>query len=156
MGTISETNAARQEQRPSQEQAPMLSGLLDGAGALASGACAVHCVLCAFLPGILAAVGVSWIGSDAFEWGATIVAAVFAAAAALAGWRIHQSVHAVSLLGTGIFVLLLARVLEGSVGHTMGSMVGILSGAVLVAGHLSSIRASRLCKPSCRASCGAS
>jgi hypothetical protein len=115
---------------------------IDGLGTLASGACAVHCVLSAILPEALAAVGLGALLGQELEWGFTFAALAFAAAALSVGWRKHRSRPVVALLGGGIVALLLARLLEGA-GEMICISLSVLGGALLVIGHLSNMRASR-------------
>jgi hypothetical protein len=115
---------------------------IDRLGTLASGACAVHCVLSASLPEAIAAVGLGALLGHELEWGFTFAALVLAAAALILGWRKHRSRPAVALLGGGIIALLLARLLEGAAEIACISL-SIFGGALLVTGHLSNIRASR-------------
>lgn len=115
---------------------------IDRLGTLASGACAVHCVLNAILPEAIAAVGLGALLGHELEWGFTFAALVFAATALVLGWRKHRSRPVVALLGGGIVTLVLARFLEGT-GEVVCISLSLLGGALLVAGHLSNIRASR-------------
>jgi hypothetical protein len=115
---------------------------IDRLGALASGACAVHCVLSAILPEALAAVGLGALLGQELEWCFTFAALVFAATALSVGWRKHRSRPVVALLGGGIVALLLAHLLEGA-GEMVCISLSVLGGALLVTGHLSNIRASR-------------
>lgn len=116
---------------------------VDRLGALASSACAAHCVISAFLPQALAAVGLGILLGHEAEWGLTLVALCFAAAALYLGWRKHHSALVATTLGLGSVALLLARVLEDSIAEPAGIALSVLAGAALVFGHFSSIRASR-------------
>jgi hypothetical protein len=116
---------------------------VDRFGALASTACAVHCVLSASLPEALAALGLSALLGDDTEWAFTLCALAAASGALLLGWRKHRSPRVVSTLGAGIALLLLARLLEDWVGESVGTVLSVLAGVVLVVGHLSNIGASR-------------
>lgn len=116
---------------------------IDRLGALASSACAVHCVLGAVLPEALAAFGLGALFGHEAEWSLTLAAIFFAATALILGFRKHRSRLVVSLLAAGIATLVLARLLEESAGETFGIALSLLAGVVLVAGHLLNIRASR-------------
>lgn len=115
---------------------------IDRLGTLASGACAVHCALNAILPEAIAAVGLGALLGHEIEWGFTFAALALAASALIVGWRKHHSRPVLALLGGGIVALLLARILEGA-GETVCISLSVLGGALLVAGHLSNIRAAR-------------
>ena len=90
---------------------------LDGLGKFASGLCAVHCALCAFLPGLFALIGLEILVGHEAEWGFTIVAIVFALGALLIGFRKHQSPRIAALFAVGIIGLLGSRFLEEMEGH---------------------------------------
>lgn len=90
-----------------------------------------------------AALGVSWFTGHAAERGFTLVAIGFACTVLIVGWRVHHSSRAAALLGAGALALFLARIIEASGLRGIGASVGILAGAVLVAGHVTSMRASR-------------
>lgn len=117
---------------------------VDRVGTLASAACALHCAMCALLPGVFATLGLGALLGHEAEWGFTLVAVVFAAAALFLGWRRHRSFIVVLALGAGIAGLLLARVLEESGVHGMGTILGVGAGVALVVGHLSNLKFSRL------------
>jgi hypothetical protein len=115
---------------------------IDRLGVLASGACAVHCVLSGLVPEALAAAGVGALLGHEFEWGFMLAALVFAGAALVTGWQKHRSLLVVALLAGGISALLLARLLEGA-SDVVCMSVSTVAGALLVAGHISNIYASR-------------
>jgi hypothetical protein len=120
---------------------------VDRIGALASAACTVHCVVTAFLPQALAAVGLGVLLGHEAEWGFTLVAFVFAATALSLGFTKHRSSRVAVTLGFGIVLLLLARLLEELVAEPAGMALSVLAGATLVFGHLSNLRASRRAQP---------
>ncbi|MFT6397077.1 MAG: hypothetical protein ACJAYU_001823 [Bradymonadia bacterium] len=90
---------------------------VDRFGAAASGLCAVHCAVCAFLPAALAALGLGYLLGHTAEWVFTLIAVSFAAAALVYGWRSHRSLSVVVLLGVGIIGLLASRGLEMGSDH---------------------------------------
>lgn len=115
---------------------------IDRFGTMASTACAVHCVLNAALPNLLAALGLRALLGHEAEWVFTAAAIAFGCAALVLGWRNHHSRRVVALLGGGIAALLLARLLEEA-GEAVCMSLSVIGGALLIAGHLSNIRASR-------------
>ncbi|MEM7160169.1 MAG: MerC domain-containing protein [Myxococcota bacterium] len=144
----------------------------DPIGIAASGLCAVHCVICAALPGVLGLLGLEVLLGPRVEWGFTIVAIIFASLSLGYGWRHHRSPWIAAALLLGMLGLLTARVLEEDHAapdehadhashddhagddaapqshrhdgdHVFGAWLGALSGLVLVGGHLWTIRASR-------------
>lgn len=139
---------------------------VDRVGALASTVCAVHCAVCALLPVAFGALGLGFLLGHEAEWVFTLVAIVFATAALTAGWRRHRSRGVALLLLVGIAGLLVSRGVEqagdahadgghehahaldhddGEAGHLVGTIVGVVAGLSLVAGHLLSLRATRRC-----------
>ena len=90
---------------------------VDVLGKFASGICAIHCALCAFLPGIFALIGLEILVGHEAEWGFTIVAITFALGAMLLGFKRHQSPRIALLFAVGIIGLLGSRFLEEMEGH---------------------------------------
>ncbi len=114
-------------------------------GVVASAACAAHCVACAVMPSLLAALGlVTLIGYEA-EWLFTGIAAVFALGALAAGLRSHGSRLPAAVLGLGVVILILARLCEEWHLGSIGVALSVLAGMTLVVGHISNLRASRRC-----------
>jgi hypothetical protein len=152
-----------------------VSARLDRMGALASGVCAAHCAICAWLPTAFGAVGLGLFLGHEDEWVFTLVAVAFATGALLVSWRRHQSVAVAGLLALGIAGLLASRGLEiGWAGsahhehpgeahrpsiqhaashvapenptHRAGTAVGVLAGLLLISGHVLNLRASQRCR----------
>lgn len=115
---------------------------LDRAGVLASLVCAVHCALCAALPGLVATLGLAVVFGEAFEWSFSVVAMTLASGGLILAWNRRRSALALSALAVGITGLLAARFLEEAGVHGVGTTIGVLSGIGLVLGHLLNIRAS--------------
>ena len=155
---------------------PPSAGRTDPIGVAASSLCAVHCVLCAALPGVLSVMGLEVLFGPSVEWGFTIVAIAFASMSLGFGWRHHRSPWIAAALLFGMTALLASRLLEDhhepaahadadheaetghhhgheseghDDGHVFGAWLGTLGGLVLVGGHLSTIRASRRRDPCC-------
>lgn len=119
-----------------------MSGI-DRAGVVASSACAIHCAVGALLPGVLSAVGLTMLLSHEAEWALTAVAVAFAGAALLVGWRRHRSTAVAGALAGGIVGLVAARLVEEAGVHGLGMALALIGGAILVAGHIANIRATR-------------
>lgn len=115
----------------------------DGFGAFASGTCAIHCVICALIPGALAAVGLGALLGHRAEWGLAIIAIIFAGVAAYLGWKNHASYPVVVALLGGAAGLLLARVLEMVGLLAVAPVIGIASSVLLVGGHIANLRESK-------------
>ena len=116
---------------------------LDRFGALASGLCAVHCATSAFLPSLLAAAGLSALLGHEAEWAFTLLAIGVAGAAMFLSLRADRATWIVVAFAVGIGGLLTSRLAEEAEAHTLGTVVGILSGLLLVLAHLANIRAIR-------------
>ena len=91
---------------------------VDRIGAFASTLCAIHCVICAFLPLAFAFLGLDILMDHNFEWGLTLFALVFAVFALYLGWQTHRTPYILTLLLVGITGLFIARGLEGEHGHS--------------------------------------
>ena len=116
----------------------------DRLGALASGACAVHCAISALLPSAFAAIGLGALLGHEAEWVFTVIAIALAAAAFFYGWRKHKSAKVGVAFMLGISGLLLARLLEeNGAWQGAGPGIGASAGAVLILGHMWNLRESR-------------
>lgn len=116
----------------------------DRAGIIASTVCAVHCVLVAALPTVLSGLGLGALIGHEAEWAFTLVAIGIAAFVFALTWRREGSRAVKALLVAGIAGLLGARFAEElDAGHEVGMAIGIGAGALLVTGHILSIRANR-------------
>lgn len=82
-------------------------GLLnaDGAGLIASVACAIHCAAMPLVIGYLPMLGLSWLANESFHQVMAAVCFVLAASAFWPGWRKHGSL-APALIGTAGVALL--------------------------------------------------
>ena len=116
---------------------------VDWAGVLASTLCAIHCAVCALLPGAIAAIGLTFALEEAAEWGLSAVAVLIAAVALVIGWRRHRSWTTVVAFAVAMAGLFLARYLEEAGASSFGSAVGVVSGLGLIGGHILNMRASR-------------
>ena len=116
---------------------------VDKAGVVSSTVCAVHCASTAAAPSLIAALGLSVLVGPAFEWGFTALAILLAAAALVIGWRRHQTVSVAMVLVAGIVGLVLGRLLEAMDYHDIGTVMSIVAGLALVAGHIGGLRATR-------------
>lgn len=78
-----------------------LNRRLDRFGALASGACAVHCAMLPFVAASLPLVGLGVLASEAFELSFIALALALAAVSLAAGWLRHRSLKPAAWLGLG-------------------------------------------------------
>ncbi len=134
----------------------------DRMGAVASSLCAAHCAIGALLPAAFSVFGASFLLNEEVEWLFTGIAITFAAIALWQGWKRHRSPVVALLLGLGITGMLASRFIEEASGHHhghheahaegehhspfgAGTVVGVLAGALLVAGHIKNVQARRRC-----------
>ncbi len=89
----------------------------DRFGATGSTLCLIHCFISAFIPSILAVLGVDAVLNSQFEWGFTAVAVGFALLALWSGYQKHNSKIIVFAFVLGISGLILSRVIEETSGH---------------------------------------
>lgn len=109
----------------------------------ASGACAVHCLLVAWAPNLLVALGLATMATHEVEWGLTLLAFGFASWALVVGWRRHRSWAIAAAFAAGLAGLLAARWLEET-GREAGAAVAIFAGGALAIAHMANARAHRL------------
>lgn len=112
---------------------------LDGAGAVCSTVCAVHCASSAMAPGVLAVLGVGALAGPALEWGFTVAAILFAILALIVGWGRHRNPYLALLFVAGIAGLGLGRWLEMLELHHAGPAASIAAGLSLIAAHSTAI-----------------
>ena len=89
----------------------------DRFGTVASGMCALHCAMCAFLPVIFSVLGLGFLLSEQTEWLFSIVAILFGVGALILGWRQHGSKKAASFIILGVLGIMASRGMEMSSGH---------------------------------------
>ena len=121
----------------------------DNIGKYASLLCAIHCGICALVPGAFTLLGMDILLDHEAEWTFTIFAIVFALGALVVGWLKHRSLLIAGLFTLGITSLLASRFLEEAGGDTLGTSVGILAGVLLLVTHLNNSAASSSCEASC-------
>lgn len=103
----------------------------------------MHCAIVWLLPGALTALGLGVLLGHEAEWIMTALAVGFAATALVVSWRHRRSARIVTLLGVGIAGIFFSRFLEEQGFELWGTVVGVASGAVLVAGHIIGLRMGR-------------
>lgn len=96
---------------------PVHAPQVDRIGALASGACAVHCALGVLLPAGIGVAGLDVLLGHRSEGIVTVVAVILAATALYLGWPRHRSLPVAALFVVGIFGLISARALEMGSDH---------------------------------------
>ncbi len=95
--------------------------MLDRLGMIGSSLCALHCLACAFLPGLLGILGLGALLGSGAEWGFTAFTILIASLALWVGFRRHRSLKVATLFLVGIAGLLLSRAIEESSEHPLAA-----------------------------------
>ena len=141
--------------------------------------CAVHCGICAFIPGVLGFLGLGLLNSSEAEWGFTIVTVAVATLAFGLGYRRHRDKKLATLFLVGTLALFTSRFIEENGHHhheesaqpvaaslapsiseadhhheaidlhLLGALVGISGGLFVAAAHLLNARAVACCNGTC-------
>ena len=109
---------------------------LDHTGTFVGSLCAIHCLICAVAPGVLALVGLSILHSHAAEWFMAALTIGIGVTAAILGYRVHRSGRVVLRFAAACALLVAARVIEGWELHTLGTSVAVMGGLLIVWAHL--------------------
>ena len=122
-----------------------ISRYLDTLGALASTACAVHCLLTPLVIAALPLLGVSLWAAPWLENGAVIFAIALGLSSLLHGYSHHRQFRALSLLLAGMVLLITGRWLVGHAAQPWETIL-VVSGGIAVAGaHLINRRLCQVC-----------
>jgi hypothetical protein len=122
---------------------------LDGIGALASFACALHCALLPVLFGLGAAGAVSVLDHRPTEWGIVLLAAVVGTVSAWRGFRTHGNRTVVTVLALavlGLVVLTVSHLGADHAHHGPTAWLFAALGLVLAVSHLVNRRLCRSCR----------
>lgn len=119
---------------------------LDPWGMVASTTCAIHCVIVAVAPAVLAASGLGALISHEAEWAFTVVAAGLAVISAIIGLRAHNSLKIFAILMAGASILIASRFLEEWGAHGFGTVVAVFGSICVLVGHFQNLRACRSCE----------
>jgi hypothetical protein len=129
---------------------------MDRFGSLASMACAAHCVVMAAIPSLFAVAEAGHHGHHGhdgeqalLEWAFFGVASVFAAGAAIVGYRSHRTWWIAAGFGLGLPVLAAGRLGEAFHIEGVGFGLTVLGGVILASSHLLSIRQCKRAQNSC-------
>lgn len=111
--------------------------ILDHAGAVVSTLCAIHCLLCAVAPGVLALAGTSIVYSHETEWALVALSVGIGTAAAIGGYRVHRSGRIVLQFAVSGAVILASRPLEAYGIDVLATVLAVLGGLLIVSAHVS-------------------
>ena len=119
------------------------NGFWDKTGAVASWACAVHCMLMPFIISFLPLIGLSCLAYEGFEYVFIGLSFCLAAFTLLPGYfKQHGKIRTLFLFVGGIGLVFFADILFPE--NLFGKLIFVVSGAVLITG--SHVLNRRLCK----------
>jgi hypothetical protein len=101
-------------------------------GILASGACAVHCLIIPILLTGGAFAGLSWFHSAWVEWSFIAAALFFAGWSLLRSYPRHRNIRPLAVAGAGFLLLAAGRFAAGDMEHYWTAAGGILIAAAHV------------------------
>ncbi|MDX2193917.1 MAG: MerC domain-containing protein [Gemmatimonadales bacterium] len=111
---------------------------LDALGAGTSLACAVHCAALPLLGATLPALGLAWLGSEMFSWGAIATSALVVTIAMHRGWRRHAQRAPGLLAVLGLALLVAAEVTADAAAD--GPLTSAAGGCLIAWGHMRNVR----------------
>lgn len=109
---------------------------LDRVGAMASLICAVHCAIMPLIVTLLPLLGLSFLADSRVEWALVGLSAVLGVTSLCLGYREHRSRRALGVLGAGLSLLALGRILEGMHIGPWGVPLVVLGGLLMAGAHL--------------------
>ena len=112
----------------------------DRCGAVASALCAVHCLLAAVLPALLASAGLAFLLAEETEWALVATAALFGSAALVHGLKRHRRWPIAAAMALGVLAIVGSRFVEGT---ALGALPSVDASVILVGGHLLNMRSIR-------------
>ncbi len=119
------------------------SAPLDRWGAFMSALCAVHCLVFAFLPGLITALGLGVVFVPAVEWMLVLTALAIATSALFFGWRRHRSPRVLFFFICGAAGLIASRACEEIGIEGVGLPLSVAGAACLIVGHFFNWRQTR-------------
>jgi|GEM_PF-1215628 len=116
---------------------------VDRWGTFTSALCAIHCMVFAFLPGVVSALGLGVLFVPALEWALALLPLLIASVALFLGWRRHRSPAVVAAFVLGGSGLIMSRLLEemGVEGWSLG--LAVCAAGTLILGHILNSRFAR-------------
>lgn len=119
---------------------------MDKVGAIASAACAVHCLVTGVAFGVLSVTGLSFLGSAGAEIAFFAVAILVGSYAIYSGHRKHGSWIPAAMFISALGILFVSHGIP-SVHETLwGTITAVMGGLTLVAFHLVNSRLPRRCE----------
>ena len=138
---------------------------VDRIGIVGSFTCAIHCAICALVPGFLSFMGLDLLLSSKAEWLFSIGVLAFATVAISYGYAKHNQKKIVGTFLIGMMFIVVSRFVEESFHghqghheaamlmdpHLAGVFLSIAGGAIVAFAHVLNIRAQNCCKERCLA-----
>lgn len=128
---------------------------MDKVGAVASFICAVHCLLTGVALGILSIVGLGFFANLWVDRSFISIAFVVGAAAAWHGYRKHGSTTPAIMFVAGLAMVMWSRfgvphdhdgAHAGGLAHTIGTVLSVAGGLLLVSFHIVNMRLQHKCR----------
>jgi hypothetical protein len=124
--------------------------VLDRVGATASLLCAIHCAALPLVVTLLPLVGLQFLAEEWVEWLLVGAAAAVGITSLCFGYREHRSRRALGVLGVGLTLIFLGRILEKQDWPAWGVPILVLGGVTVAGAHVFNqilCRACRSCHP---------
>lgn len=109
---------------------------LDKAGTIASLTCAVHCAAMPLVITLLPLLGLTFLADERLEWGLLGLSATLGVSSLCFGFHEHGSRRALTILGGGLFLLVLGRIAEEHHFGVWAVLAVVLGGGTVAASHL--------------------
>lgn len=110
--------------------------VLDKAGTAASLLCALHCALMPLAITLLPLVGLQFLASGWVEWTLIGISAVLGTSSLCLGFKEHRSRRALAILGAGLSLVVLGRIIEEHHLGPLGVPTLVLGGITIAGAHL--------------------
>jgi len=123
-----------------------ISRQLDTLGALASTACAVHCLLTPVVLAVLPLLGASFWAAPWLENSVVVFAMVLGLTSLLHGYSHHRQFRALGLLLSGMVLLATGRWLIGHTAQLWETLLVVLGGTAIAVAHLVNRRLCKICE----------
>ena len=121
-----------------------ISARFDRFGAALGFLCAIHCVTVPLLMGVLPSLGLEFLADGAVDLVIVAIATVFAATAAVLGYRQHGERRVVAGFAGAVALLIAAQFFGEE--NIAGRVVSIAGGLTLAVTHLVNMRLGRRCR----------
>ena len=119
--------------------------LPDNLGTAASLTCAVHCALMPFVVTLLPLAGMGFLAHESTEWTLLALSATLGIGSLCWGYRTHKSRRALSVLASGLLLLVIGRLLEERGSEWFGMLLVVSGGISVAAAHWVNKRLCRAC-----------